>query len=171
MANSDLKRWSTLKSFHKTWEERTYILARKIPKDAIVLEFGAGRQILRDQLPKGCTYLHSDIVKRDKDTIVVDLNKELPEFPKVDVMIFSGVLEYIYDVEKILAHCSKYSNQILMSYAVQDKCRNIDKRRHHGWISDLSHKNVVDIAKNINMSCNKFDVWRDQYLYHLRQQL
>lgn len=169
LGQSDKKRWSKSSSFYESWDERTQQLVAQIPKDSKVLEFGAGRLVVENMLPSGCEYFHSDIVMRREDTIVADLNKELPSLPHVDFMIFSGVLEYVKDVRKVIAHCSNFTQDILLSYAICDEIASKKERRHHGWISDLYHQDVITISKNNNFAIEVIGEWKQQKLYHLKK--
>lgn len=162
---SDYKRWSKLETLLDSWDERTKILASFITPNSAVLEFGAGRQVLKSFLPEGCSYYHSDIVMRDEKTLVIDLNEELPELPKVNYVVFSGVLEYVKDIEGVLKHCLKYSDTILFSYATLESFSNLTNRRVSGWISDLSEKEILQISSRNSHTCEVLTVWKNQTLY------
>ena len=98
-----------------TWAERTRILASYIPVGASVLEFGAWTMELKRHLPPLCTYTPSDLFYRGKGTIVCDLNgPELPVFPKHDVAVFGGVLEYA----QALAHHLRHPRHLLLAPAL-----------------------------------------------------
>jgi hypothetical protein len=162
---SDYKRWSKTSTLLQNWDERTIMLAEQITPNSKVLEFGAGRLVLKDYLPRNCTYYNSDIVKRNEQTLVIDLNKELPELSKVDFIVFSGVLEYVKDVEHLLEHCSRYTKTILLSYAVTDHFSNSKNRRVSGWISDLSEDDIEAIARKLKMNWSFLNVWKGQRLF------
>jgi len=164
--SSDYQRWSQSKSLLSSWDERSLLLAKQVQPRSVVFEFGAARFILRDALPEGCTYLHSDIVSRNEDTLVVDLNKELPQIPKVDYVIFSGVLEYIFEVQTLLNHLSSFTSHIVFSYATTDAFLETKTRRFHGWVSDLSELDIVDIAKTLHYECEIIGHWKKQTLFH-----
>ena len=85
---SDVNRWSQQKSLFSSWDERTQLLANQVLPESKVFEFGAARLVLNEMLPYGCTYLHSDIIKRNEDTLVLDLNKEIPILPQVNYIVF-----------------------------------------------------------------------------------
>ena len=167
---SDYSRWSKMEALAPRWDERTKILASYIEPNKRVLEFGAGRQALKGFLPDGCTYIHSDIVKRDAHTLVIDLNKELPELPTVDFIIFSGVLEYVRDIEDVLRHCLVYSDTVLFSYATTDTYGDFKNRRLYGWISDASEKDILDISKRLDASFKTLSVWNKQTLYRFSKE-
>lgn len=162
---SDYKRWSNTESLFSAWDERTKLLSENILPDSTVFEFGAAKLVLKTYLPENCKYLHSDIVSRDKDTIVIDLNKDLPVLPQSDYTVFSGVLEYVNDVENVLAHCSGFTNVILFSYATVDVFSNIETRRFNGWVSDLSQKDIEKIALKLQMELKVITHWKSQTLY------
>ena len=166
---SDYKRWSKTGSLFQSWNQRTKLLSNYILPKSVVLEFGAARLALKSFLPGGCTYYHSDIVARNDDTIVLDLNKELPELPQSDYVVFSGVLEYVKDVERVLVHCSKYTNRILFSYATTNAFPAIKTRRVNGWISDLSEEKLKAISDKMDFDLEILEYWKNQTLYALNR--
>ena len=94
---SDLTRWENIENLDEEWDARTIMMARLIPPNSSVLEFGAARLVLREYLPTNCSYQPSDIVDRGDNTIVCDLNDEFPDLSHhYTHVVFSGVLEYIF---------------------------------------------------------------------------
>lgn len=88
---SNYNRWKNMESLASDWDERTIIIATLIPPGSDVLEFGAGRLVLRDHLPKNCTYQPSDIVDRGENTIICDLNDTFPILEKnIAISYFQG---------------------------------------------------------------------------------
>jgi len=164
---SDAKRWNNQQALFSSWDERTKLLADKIVPNSKVFEFGAARLVLRDMLPKGCVYLHSDLVARAKDTLVADLNKEVPDIPEVDVIVFSGVLEYIFDVEELLVTLSPKTNAFIFSYATTNRFPKTSKRREHGWVSDLSEEDFKIIASKLNKNLIHLSDWKSQHLFKM----
>lgn len=164
---SDYERWSKEESLFPSWEGRTILLSKQIKPNSIVLEFGAANRFLKKYLPENCTYLHSDLVKRNEETIVIDLNKEILDFPISNYMVFSGVLEYIFDVKLIIKHCSKYTDHLLFSYATFDKFPNINNRRYNGWVSDMKEFEFIKLADEINFEIKNIGFWKEQTLYLL----
>jgi len=166
LKKSDYSRWNKDKSFFSSWDERTQLLANQIKPNSIVFEFGAAKLNLKTMLPEGCSYLHSDIVKRADDTLVLDLNNELPRLSQVDYIVFSGVLEYVFEVKELLSHLSHYTNNFVFSYAVTDAFPEKGSRRLHGWVSDLSEIDVLDIAIEMQWKSTKLCTWKNQQLFH-----
>ena len=105
IGRSDYFRWTPVDSLASNWDSRTMQIAKLISENSSVIEFGAGRQILRDYLPQGCQYTPSDLVDRGRGTIVCDLNSDaLPQFSKFDFAVFAGVMEYVNDIPRIVRH-------------------------------------------------------------------
>lgn len=162
---SDVTRWEKPKALFHDWDERTALLAAHIPKNSRVLEFGAARLSLKAMLPEGCAYFHSDIVQRAEGTLVADLNKSFPDIPNVDIIVFSGVLEYVAKVPELLEWLKDKTRIILFSYAVTDTYPVISTRRKHGWISDHSEVDFIQWAKKYSFKTQNIGQWRRQYLF------
>jgi hypothetical protein len=162
---SDYDRWSKEKSLFSSWDERTQLLANQILPNSTVFEFGAAKLALKEMLPEGCTYLHSDIVKRAKDTLVIDLNKEYPKLPQVDYIVFSGVLEYVFEVKELLIHLSQFTNHFVFSYAITNVFPEKSNRRSHGWVSDLSEASILAIADEMKWSYTIIGTWKKQLIF------
>ena len=159
---SDRARWSKTENLAHDWQSRTLQMARFIPEGAKVLEFGAGRMILRDHLPAGCTYIPSDLVDRGPGTIVCDLNdRQLPAFPQFDVAVFSGVLEYVHDVPRLITHLGSFGNTIVASYACADAIPSAMKRRSMGWVNDFKEQQLHDLFAKCGWHCQRRDQWAD----------
>ena len=167
LKQSDRHRWQQSKSLFTSWDQRTQRLASHIPPNSTVFEFGAARLVLREMLAEGCTYLHSDLVARAEGTLVADLNKDLPEIPKVDYVVFSGVLEYLFEIEKVFLHLNSKTTCFLFSYATLDSFPNIAKRRENGWVSDLSVNDLEKIASKLGKNLVHFAAWKSQHLFKL----
>ena len=76
---------------------------------------------LSEFLPLGCSYTPSDIVDRGLNTIVCDINAPtLPLFPPHQVAVFSGVLEYVWDVPRLIKHLSPGIEMFVLSYAITE---------------------------------------------------
>lgn len=166
---SDYKKWSNEQNLKPDWDSRTEQMAKLIRGGTSVIEFGAGRLVLKPLLPENCSYAPSDLVDRGKGTIVVDLNSNpLPRFPQYDVAVFSGVLEYINDVPRLISHLSNYVATILASYAVTDA--NNKNRRAQGWVNDYSAEEIINIFKNAGFQCTHMEPYKSQIIYKFIRQ-
>lgn len=150
-----------------TWEDRTEQIAQLIQPGSSVLEFGADRMLLKKYLPEGCVYTPSDIIDRGCNTIICDLNADnLPDFPYHDVAIFSGVLEYICDIDRLISHLSKIVPKIITSYAVNDYPRlEKDFRKIQGWVNDYSRSEFKNIFLENGFCCDKIVRWEMQEIF------
>ena len=166
---ADRKRWSNPDALAPDWDSRTQRLGALVKPGSAVLEFGAGRLTLVKYLPQGCTYTPSDLVDRGNGTIVFDLNgiDPMPVFSAQDVAVFSGVLEYVNDVPKLISELSNRLGVVVASYAVTDF--NNGNRRRHGWVNDFSSTDVIRIFETAGFSCNHQEQWRSQVIYRFEK--
>jgi hypothetical protein len=160
---SDRSRWQDEHALLGAWDERTALLARLVPPNSSVIEFGAGRMVLPSFLPPGCTYTPSDIVKRSPDTIVIDLNsRELLSIPTHDVAVFSGVLEYIHDVPRLARHLARATPTVVTSYAARRASRfglTWFRRRSSGWVNDYTAHELIRLFESSGFVCTKTSEW------------
>lgn len=164
-----LPRWSNPQSLHDDWDERTALIAGMIQPNTSILEFGSGNERLQDFLPQGCKYQPSDIVARSDKTWIIDLNKEFPVLDKKwDYIVFSGVLEYIYDVQQVLNHVRKHCDVCILSYAPTDCLECMITRMRSGWVNHLSKNSFETIIKNAGFEIQEKRVWNGQDIYSLR---
>jgi hypothetical protein len=116
---ADYARWTDPGNLERWWDSRTQVLARLVPPQSRVIEFGAGRCQLRHYLPDGCTYVPSDLTMREPGTIVCDLNdRPLPDLRHVgaNVAVFGGVLEYMSDLPSLVRWLSVQTSTVVASY-------------------------------------------------------
>jgi hypothetical protein len=135
-----------------------------------VIEFGSGRLVLKACLPNECSYTPSDLVDRGYGTIVCDLNSTvLPQFDLYDVAVFSGVLEYVNDVSRLIMHLSKSVNTIVASYAIKET--NRFDRRQSGWVNDFSSDDLIALFESAGFQCDHFERWQSQVIYRFRKRI
>ena len=164
-----LYRWSHAESLDDQWDERTTLMAGMITPNSSVLEFGAGKEHLRELLPQGCLYQPSDIVMRSDQTLICDLNIEFPTLQqKVDYIVFSGVLEYVHDVQRVMHLVRANCGACLVSYASTDALECMTTRMRSGWVNHLSRATFETILKNANFTVIEKRVWRGQDIYSLQ---
>ena len=163
--SSDLKRWEPIENHNQSWEDRTIRMAKFIVPNSKVIEFGAGRMVITDYLPENCSYTPSDIVDRGNSTIILDLNNtDLPIFDHYDYCIFSGVLEYVNNVPKLIKHLSVSMDTFIISYAVV-KEGNILKRGIHGWVNNYNDEAIIKIFKENEYTVANKAKWLNQEIY------
>jgi hypothetical protein len=144
---SDRSRWSNTDNLNAEWEPRTATMAQWIPKNSRVLEFGAGNQRLRSMLDSNCVYVGSDFIKRYPDTFLCDLNtRPLPRLDQVapDVAVFSGVLEYVHDVQGVVTWLAPLVRTCIFSYSCLKSERGLRRwvdsflRARNGWVNSFA---------------------------------
>jgi hypothetical protein len=161
---SDYRRWGDPQSLSSDWDSRTRQMAGLVRPGESVIEFGAGRRLLEQTLPAGCRYIPSDLVDRGGGTLVCDLNaSDLPDFPRVDLAFFSGVIEYVNDVPRLLRHLSASVSGVVVSYGVLEL--NPKNRRRNGWVNDYSESELVGIFRQIGFERVAREQWRTQLCF------
>lgn len=147
---------------NREWDTRTKRIASMIPREFSVLDFGAGRRVLERHLAEGQIYTPCDIESRGPDTIVCDLNAaELPEFPPHHAAVFGGVLEYVEDVPRLLAHLPVLF--VYASYAIVET--NPENRRERGWVNDFSFDDLETVFTDGGFYFAYCLPWKEQLLF------
>jgi len=162
---SDVDRWKQKKWLFDDWNERTKIMAQHIDPNSNVLEFGAAKLALKQFLPEDVIYTPSDIVDRGEGTLVCDLNQETPDVKPQDVIFFSGVLEYIYDVPNLIENLSGKTSRFIISYGTFDEFSSEKHRKINGWVNAYTNKEILDIFINNNFKLTETATWRKQSIY------
>ncbi|WP_264531313.1 class I SAM-dependent methyltransferase [Flavobacterium sp. N502540] len=165
---SDIERWSQNEELYEDWNERTKILGDYIHPNATILEFGAGNMILKTYLKNYSKYTPSDILKRFEETVVCDLNEPISlDLLEYNTIVFSGVLEYVYDIENVFKQIKSNTKQIVLSYC----CSDIVKltREKNGWLSDYTRPELEQIFKKYDFEVESYTEWRQQSIYNLKR--
>jgi len=159
-------RWSDKSSQSSEWDSRTILIAGLIPEGSRVLEFGAANLVLKDHLPDGCVYQPSDIVSRSEDTIVCDLNRCMPNLEGTYThVVFSGVLEYINDIPRLLDHIGGKTQYILASYSTTDVVSDYVTRKRNGWVNHYSDEKIVRMFRDGGFVLESRQAWKYQAIY------
>ena len=164
---SDVERWSNDNVFHVNWNERTIIMASFLNEKANIIEFGAGNMFVKTILKTNQLYTASDIIKRFSETIVCDLNKPIElDLKLFDTAIFSGVFEYVYDIEAIFKKLFDSDvNQVILSYSCADIV-NLSRLKN-GWLSDLKKDELENIFHKFKYTIKNYQEWENQSIYNL----
>ena len=103
------------------WPERMdaawNLFAGQLPEDAKSLsvgDYGCGRQELRLKMPAEWDYTPYDHQMRSVDTVVCDFDNQLPEM-RHDVIFCLGVLEYVRQPGRLLAHALRQGRWVVFS--------------------------------------------------------
>ncbi|WP_134142265.1 hypothetical protein [Flavobacterium sp. S87F.05.LMB.W.Kidney.N] len=163
---TDLQRWQNDDQLYRDWDERTILLSSYIKPRASIIEFGAGNMILKNYLDNYKIYIPTDIVARFNETVVCDLNQGvISAVKKCDTAVFSGVLEYVYDINKVFEELGPTIKQIVLSYC----CTDIVKlsRDKNGWLSDYTKSDLEEIFKKHGFEIENYAEWRKQSIFNL----
>ncbi|WP_417939636.1 hypothetical protein [Flavobacterium sp. RS13.1] len=163
---TDIERWSINEELYTDWDERTKILGDYILPDAFIIEFGAGNMFLKNYLKNYSKYTPTDIIQRFDETIVCDLNETLSiDLSGYNTIVFSGVLEYVYDIDRIFKQLDSNIKQIVLSYC----CADIIKvtRQKNGWLSDFTYDELIQIFKKHDFEVKDYTEWRKQSIFNL----
>lgn len=148
-------------------------MARLIPSDVrSVMDVGCGECLLKHFLPREVKYYGVDYIKRKKDTIVCDINKEkLPQLD-VDLYYLAGVIDYIENMPQFIKQLKNARYVILSKVRNERFIRLDDKIMDKGYmdygisayyVSDL----ITDMFEN-EFVCKKME-WnyreRDEYYF------
>ena len=167
---SDINRWKNSNELFEDWDQRTSILGNYITPGSKVIEFGSGNMSLKKMLPKKCTYTPSDIVKRTEETIVCDLNEPISfDLSLYNTAVFSGVFEYVYDIDTVFKQLEKHIPHIILSYACSDICTH--NRLINGWLSDFTEKQLLDIFAKYSYDVIDKQEWRQQTIFNLNKKV
>jgi hypothetical protein len=177
---ADYKRWNSPGGLEEWWVERTKLIAKLVPTNSRVIEFGAGRRQLEKLLPVGCTYTPSDLVDRGPGTIVCDLNQRpLPDLSAVapEVAVFGGVLEYIRDTSGVAQWLARSGvSTCLVSFDpapaglgpvgwYREACR----RSYYGYMNRLTEAKLVDIFKAAGFMRSERQCWTKQVILRFQR--
>jgi hypothetical protein len=97
---------------------------------------------------------------------VCDLNgKSLPLFPPHDVAVFSGVLEYVNDLPRLVAFLAKTVDTVVASYVDTGSVAQRATRRRHGWVNDYSAGQLEKVFGDHGFHLDRVETWRNQRIY------
>lgn len=134
-----LERWAVLDDTEgEHWNARSAFAARLLEDQPSVTEFGCGMMYLEKYLKEEQYYCPSDVVQRDGRTLVCDLNKESVPLTSTTAVAMLGVLEYLFDVPRVLAEAAQRYQVMVVSYCVTDASSAPKERREHAWVNAFS---------------------------------
>jgi hypothetical protein len=177
------ERWSQKTAFNLSWAKRSEslldLLSQQKPSNFSELEFiefgcGPYAPVKSWCESNGLKCIKFDLKKWDDETVQIDLNHVARELVSSDVYVFSGVLEYVHDVDRLLRDSAIKSKYILLSYsfvpAIQIRNETLHsaeiKRRciADGWKNHFTFAEFIAII-------NKYAFVRDIELYNKQQML
>lgn len=141
-----IERWSALEEAEAAhWSARSSLAAKLLQDQASVADFGCGTMNLRHHLRPDQRYVGVDVVARNGETLVCDLNLDTPPETGADAAALLGVLEYIFDPRGVLEHLSRRYHVLVASYCITDAEEPQSDRRQHAWVNDFSEKDMTEL--------------------------
>lgn len=127
-----------------------------------LMDLGCGMQECKKLLPDCVTYYPIDIHQHLPTTIVKDLNAgEFLEVP-VDVILVSGVFEYIYDLKGLIEKICRHSDCVICSY-----CNTNDNPdRLSVWVNHLTNTDFIALLEGHGFRLSK-DIPKSEFQDHL----
>lgn len=137
------------------WTERAGIAVSLLGEVTSVTDIGAAHMDVERLLPSGVVYVPLDVARRDDRTIVVDLNVcNLPN-TNTDGAVMLGVLEYIYDVRKLLAETRKQYRVMVTTYNPVEGTKALSDRRAHAWVNNYSKAEITALMRDAGWSIDR----------------
>lgn len=168
---ANTERWKDLDKRSKQWISRNRMIAGYVDQGQKVLDIGCGAQDLKLFLPDDVVYVGADIYQRDEECLIIDFNKGiLPDLDEIefDVAIFSGVLEYLEDVQYALNWAKKIAGKIILSYAVLERNPSISRRTFKsGFYNHFSESDFEREMADSGLQITDKQEWRKQNVYEL----
>ena len=169
-------RWLEEDGYRSNWLVRNEKLLelfdlkeRKPNQSYHFIEYGCGPNSPFSQVSRKNTndIVHQyDLKSWNNETRIIDLNN-VEAFPTANVSVFSGVLEYLNDVESILFRAMLASDYLLLSYHfVPQLTLNDDSlylKQVHSRVSDGARnhycpKEIISITSKIGV-ISAIDIW------------
>ena len=168
---TDKQRWADDGNYDHNWTTRTTWLYRMIPEHyKTILEFGAGMCYTVCLLKEHQIYTPSDLINRDEyargrgePTIVMDLNSDPWDIEgPYDVVLMSGVFEYVEDVETLIGHLADITKMVVCSYS---DTTNANRNKRNGWVNSMTQAEFRDLFGFAGFDIIERSNWNGQALY------
>ena len=120
-----------------------------------VMDLGCGNQDAKKYVPTGVKYIPINYINQSPGTIVRDFNKDEFEEREVDLMLGSGILEYIYKPLPFLENISKYCRRYFVLSYVLGEYR---KEKAKIWVNSLTNAELLSMLDKVG-----FDLVREEW--------
>lgn len=132
--------------FENTWKEnfsydfhsriRLMTSCLNFKKISSIIDVGCGQQDLKKYIPQDVSYCGYDLYQHCKGVKVRDFNNGGTIDDTAQVIFCSGVFEYIYDVEHLVADICRHCEMVVGSYNFY----NDVQERNPIWVNSLTRK-------------------------------
>lgn len=164
---TDLDRWTALaREPESPWAERLRLLAARIQPGETVIDVGAGGMWLRGMIPASCLYLPVDCVPDAPiHWTLSDWGVDPPDLCG-DVVVISGVLEYVEYVEEAFGVAIEWAPRLLLSYAVPVEGED---RAAAGWVNAFEVNDLYAMLRDGYREIETIGWWQGQVLIEARR--
>ncbi len=156
---TDCGRWSRWNSLFTDADLRAGMAGHFIKNNSSVLDAGAGLMLLRDYIPENCSYTPLDIVARNRNCIVADLNQG--QYPEIsyDVICALFLFEFLHEPELFMHWARQNARKLIFTYHLMLPGNDKIKRRAAGFFNDykinelesLIHQSGWTVASRIDI--------------------
>lgn len=164
---------NALRNQREGWKMRAREMALLIPEDInSLMDIGCGEGLLKEFIRKDIKYYGLDYCKRDKDTIVCDINTgKLPDI-NVDLYYLAGVIDYVIDVPKFIKQFDGAKYVIISKTRNERFIRLDDKVMDSGYmnygVNSYYCSNLITDMFEVGFVCKKMQwnyLQRDEYYF------
>lgn len=139
-----IERWVALDKVEaEHWDARAAIAARLLADQQSIADYGCGTMNLLRHLTPEQRYVPVDLVARDANTIICDFNRDPPPPTGATAAAALGLLEYLYDVPRLLGCLHEQHQVLVVSYCVANASGAPANRREHGWVNDYTESQIT----------------------------
>lgn len=164
---SEGTRWSDPRALVEGAEPRARLALPYIEPGEQVVDLGAGTMRLRPLLPESCGYRPVDLIPFAVDTLVLDLNREVPT-DEADVIVALELLEYIHNVPALLEALGETGGRLICSYRCHDG-GPVEARRSQGWFNDYDAEGFEAVLSGAGWELEASEAGADTRLFVCRR--
>ena len=161
------KNWKNVTNFPGEWSGRTKLAADLIEESWNVIEFGAGAAHLGKYLKATQRYQPTDLIARNQNFQIIDLNDPLNLGAKFEVGIAMGVFEYVQDIDFTLNELSGKLPNLIATYCSSrySILRFKFLRKYVGWINHFTEKEIIEIIRKVGYKVEYISVIETRFFY------
>ncbi len=143
---TDCGRWARWNQLGNEADLRAGMAGQLIPEGSRVLDAGAGLMMLRDYIPESCTYTPLDIVARNRNTLVTDLNQQHFPDESYDVICALFLLEFLHEPQLFFDWTFNKSEKLIFIYHPLLPGGTTEERRAAGFFNDFNAVELKSMA-------------------------
>lgn len=161
-------KWKRHELHPDSWEGRRVAVSKNIPFCKDVLEVGSGKNSMRKLV--NCTnFVTSDAIKSEDIDLEIDLNGILPSNLKFDLVVWSGVLEYVNRPGDFISWLSLVSKGFVGSYFPTEGnpmcAKEAASRTMNGWRNHLTLNELYHMAISHGFILVFHEPWEKQAIF------